>query len=295
MAINIELRRKVAGSFDNQDSVLHPITKPQNIIGFLDTNNKINESFLPGSVFGGMRFVGEIDDEITTGTTAHESNTLAAQIDTFLSNNGGTPNGLYWIATTTVTVTASNSSTFSTALGGSGEEGDSGATNIMLESGDWLVCKGVSSGTYIFAVVNNNYRLSSSSVSGLMSSGQFDKLAGIAENANAYVHDTFAAISDIALDGVDVLSTFKRNTEGHVTEITTRTLPTASTSVLGVTQLATGTELTSALSSTKPAASADVKSMIDYFTGNTLYSTLANAESASHPDGSIVFVTVPAS
>jgi hypothetical protein len=295
MAINIELRRKVAGSFDNQDSVLHPITKPQNIIGFLDTNNKINESFLPGSVFGGMRFVGQIDDEITTGTTAHESNTLAAQIDTFLSNNGGTPNGLYWIATTTVTVTASNSSTFSTALGGGGEEGDSGATNIMLESGDWLVCKGVSSGTYIFAVVNNNYRLSSSSVSGLMSSGQFDKLAGIAENANAYVHDTFAAISDITLNGVDVLSTFKRNTEGHVTEITTRTLPTASTSVLGVTQLATGTELTSALSSTKPAASADVKSMIDYFTGNTLYSTLANANSASHPDGSIVFVTVPAS
>jgi hypothetical protein len=295
MAINIELRRKVAGSFDNQDSVLHPITKPQNIIGFLDTNNKINESFLPGSVFGGMRFVGQIDDEITTGTTAHESNTLAAQINTFLSNNGGTPNGLYWIATTTVTVTASNTNTFSTALGGAGEEGDSGAINITLESGDWLVCKGLSSGTYVFAVVNNNYRLSSSTASGLMSSTQFSKLAGIAENANAYVHDTFAAISDIALNGVDVLSTFKRNNEGHVTEITTRTMQDATTAQKGVTQLATGTELTTALSSTKPAASADVKSMIDYFTGNTLYTTLANANSASHPDGSIVFVTVPAS
>ena len=295
MAINIELRRKVSGSFSDANSVLHPITKPQNIIGFLDTNNKINESFLPGSVFGGMRFVGEIDDEITTGTTAHESNTLAAQIDTFLSNNGGTPNGLYWIATTTVTVTASNSSTFSTALGGSGEEGDSGATNIMLESGDWLVCKGIApNDAYVFAVVNNNYRLSSSSVSGLMSSTQFSKLAGIDENANAYVHDTFAAISDIALDGVDVLSTFKRNTEGHVTEITTRTMQDATTAQKGVTQLATGTELTTALSSTKPAASVDVKSMIDYFTGNTLYTTLSNANSASHPDGAIVFVTVPA-
>ena len=294
MAINIELRRKVSGSFSDTDSVLHPVTKPQNIIGFLDGNDKINETFLPGSVFGGMRFVNEISANITTGTTANESGSLAAQIDTFVTNNGGTPNGLYFIATDTVTITASNTNTFSPQFGGAGEEGDTGASSIILETGDWLVCKGIASDTYIFAVVNNNYRLSSSSVSGLMSSGQFNKLDGIDENANAYVHNTFAAISDIALNGVDVLSTFKRNNEGHVTEITTRTMQDATTAQKGVTQLATGTELTTALSSTKPAASADVKSMIDYFTGNTLYTTLSNANNASHPDGAIVFVTVPA-
>ena len=293
--INIELRRKVSGSFSDANSVLHPVTKPQNIIGFLDTNNKINETFLPGSVFGGMRFVGEIDTNITTGTTAHEAETLAAQIDTFLDNNGGTPNGLYWIATETVTITASSTSTFSPTYGGAGEEGDAGSSSLIIESGDWIVCKGVATNdSYVFAIVNNNYRLSSSTVSGLMSSAQFTKLAGVDENANNYVHPTFAAISDISLSGVDVLATFKRNTEGHVTEFTTRTLPDASTSVKGVTQLATGTELTSALSSNKPAAAVDVKAMIDYFTGNTLYTTLQNANDASHPDGSIVFVTVPA-
>lgn len=293
MAINIELRRKIAGSFDDTNSVLHPVTKPQNIIGLLDGNDKINETFLPGSVFGGMRFVGEIAANITTGTTAHEAGTLAAQIDTFLSNNGGTPNGLYWIAADTLTVTASNSTSFSSQFGGSGEEDDSGATNLILENSDWIVCKGIEAGTYVFAIVNNTYQLASTNASGLMSSTQFDKLTGIAAGANLYIHDTFTTRNEETTD-VDVLATFTSNGEGHVTAITKRTLPDASTTVKGVTQLATGTELTTNLSASKPAATVHVKDMIDYFTGNTLYSTLANANTATHPDGSIVFVTVPA-
>ena len=293
MAINIELRRKVAGSFDDANSVLHPVTTPQNIIGFLDGNDKINETFLPGSVFGGMRFVGEINANITTGTTAHEAGTLAEQIDIFLDNNAGTPNGLYWIATQTVTITASSTSTFSPTYGGAGEEGDSGESSLIIESGDWIVCKGVATNdSYVFAIVNNNYRLASSTASGIMSSAQFNKLAGIAEGANLYVHDTFDS-RNVETTDVDVLATFTSNGEGHVTGITKRTLPDASTTVKGVTQLATGTELTSNLSSSKPAATVHVKDMIDYFTGNTLYNTLANANTADHPNGAIVFVTVP--
>ena len=292
MAVNIELRRKVSGSFTGANTILHPITTPQNIIGLLDTNNKIEESFLPGSVFGGMRFVGEVGSNITTGTTNHEAGTLAAQINTFIDNNGGLPNGLYWIVNETVTVTASSTSTFSPTYGGAGEEGDTGASNLILEKGDWIVCKGVASNnSYVFAIVNNQYRLSTSSVSGLMSAAQFNKLAGIANNANLYVHDTFSA-RNISTTNVDVLATFVSNAEGHVTGITTRTLPTASTTNLGVTQLATGAELTTSLSASKPAATVNVKSMIDYFTGNTFYNTLANANAASHPDGAIVFIEV---
>lgn len=293
MAINIELRRKVSGSFDDANSVLHPLTTPQNIIGFLDGNDKINESFLPGSVFGGMRFVGEIGANITTGTTAHEAGSLAAQINTFVTNNGGTVNGLYWIATDEVTLTASSTSTFSPTYGGAAEEGDSGAATLIIEKGDWVVCKGVASNdSYVFAIVNNNYRLATGTQSGLLSSSDFTKLGGIAENANNYVHPTFTS-RDIETTNVDVLATFTSNGEGHVTGITTRTLPDATTTAKGVTQLATGTELTTNLVATKPASTLNTKSMIDYFTGNILYSTLANANSASHPDGAIVFVTVP--
>lgn len=289
MAINIQLRRKVNGSFNDVDSVLHPLTTPQNIIGFLDGNDKINESFLPGSVFGGMRFVGEIGANITTGTTAHEAGSLAAQINTFVTNNGGTVNGLYWIATDEVTLTASSASTFSPTYGGAAEEGDSGATSLIIEKGDWVVCKGVASDdSYVFAIVNNNYRLATGTQSGLLSSAGFTKLDGLFN----YEHDTFTA-RNIETTNVDVLATFTSNGEGHVTGITTRTLPDATTTAKGVTQLATGTELTTNLVATKPASTLNTKSMIDYFTGNILYSTLANANSASHPDGAIVFVTVP--
>lgn len=292
MAINIELRRKVNGSFTDANSVLHPVTTPENIIGLLD-NGKIQETLLPASVFGGMRFAGALDSNITTGTENDQTGdgTLGAIINDYVSTNGGTAIGVYFVASNAITITATSAETFAPIKGGAAEEEGVQTNTIALEPNDWIICKGVgTNGEYIFSVVNNTYRTVDSNHAGLMTSAQNDKLAGIAEGANAYVHATFTERT-IDTSGVDVLDAFTSNAEGHVTNISTRTLPNATTTSVGVIQLATGTELTTALTNQKATHSTGVKAMIDYFTGNTLYSDTTTANAASHPDGAIVFVT----
>lgn len=292
MAINIELRRKVNGSFTDENSVLHPITTPQNIIGLLD-NGKIQETLLPASVFGGMRFAGALSANITTGTENDlvTDSTLGAIINAYIAENGGTAIGVYFVASNPITITASSAETFAPIQGGAAEEEGVQTNTVSLESNDWIICKGVgTNGEYIFSVVNNTYRTVDSNHAGLMTSAQNDKLAGIAENANAYVHATHTE-RNIDTSGVDVLDAFTSDAEGHVTNISTRTLPNATTSSVGVIQLATGNELTTSLTNQKATHSTGVKTMLDYFTGNTLYDNVANANAASHNNGAIVFVT----
>ena len=283
MPKNIELRRKVNGSFDHEDSVLYPQTLPENLIGFLD-NGKIDETYLPGSVFGGMRFVNNLSTDKETGYVDDTESTLGAMVTDYLNNNGGEAIGLYFIASQEVEITASTSRVF--------EVSEDGADKITLKANDWLVVKGVGpSDEYLFARVNNTYNTVDSNRAGLMTSTQYIKLDGISEEANKYIHDTFTSRSTDT-NGVEVLDTFESNSEGHVTTITTRSLPDATSAEKGVTQLATGAELKSDLSSSKVVSSLSARNMIDYFTGNHLYSNVSSADDADHKDGAIVFVDI---
>lgn len=295
MAINIELRRKIGTSFEHEDSLLYPITTPENIVGLLD-NGRIKEDFLPASVFGGMRFAGALDSSITTGTENDQTGdgTLGAIINAYIdaTANGGTAIGVYFVASAAVTITATSAETFAPIKGGAAEEEGVQTNTVNLEPNDWIICKGVgTNGEYIFSVVNNTYRTVDANHAGLMTVAQHNKLAGIAAGANAYVHDTFNA-RNIDATGIKVLDVLTVNSEGHVTNATLRDFQDATTAQKGVTQLALDTDFNAGtLASDKVPAVDLTKQMIDYFTGNTLYSDTTTANAASHPDGAIVFVT----
>lgn len=295
MAVNVELRRKVSGSFtssnDVNDNIIHPITTPANLVGFLE-NNKIKEDWLPASVFNGLRFVNDLVSNISTGAVG-SSGTLAAQIDTYLANNGGSANGLYFIANETLTITATSANSFSNQFGGGSEEEGVQGSTVQVETNDWILCTGTDDSDpaeYVFAILNNEYRLATDTHDGLMTAADHLKLAGIDAGANAYVHDTFTA-RNIDATGIQVLDVLTVNAEGHVTNATLRSIQDATTAQKGVTQLALDTDFNAGtLVSDKVPAVDLTKQMIDYFTGNSLYSDTTAADAASHPDGAIVLV-----
>lgn len=294
MAVNVELRRKKNNSFNDADSVLYPITKPANLVGFLE-NDKIKESWLPASVFNGLRFVNELSANISTGAV-DSTGTLAEQIDTYLTNNKGSANGLYFIATQPIVITATSNNSFSTALGGGNEEGDgpvASSGTVQLETNDWILCTGTDSSDpaeYVFAILNNEYRLATDNHDGLMTKEDHEKLGGIATGANAYTHDAFTS-RNIDATGIQVLDALTVNSEGHVSNATLRTLQDATTAQKGVTQLALNTDYNGGtFASDKVPAVNLTKDMIDYFTGNILYADTTAADNASHPNGSIVLV-----
>lgn len=291
MAVNVELRRKKNNSFDDADSILHPITKPANLVGFLE-NNKIKESWLPASVFNGLRFVNELSANISTGAV-DSTGTLAEQIDTYLDNNGGSANGLYFIATQALTLTATSANSFSTSFGGSSEEEGVESSTITVETNDWILCTGTDNSDpaeYVFSILNNEYRLATDNHDGLMTAADHEKLDGIEAGANAYTHDTFTS-RNIDASGIEVLDVLSVNGEGHVTNATLRSIQDATTTQKGVTQLALDTDYnTGTFTSDKVPAVNVTKDMIDYFTGNSLYSDTTAADTADHPNGAIVLV-----
>ena len=122
-------------------------------------------------------------------------------------------------------------------------------------------------------MTNNEYTslsttLASSSVNGLMSSTDKAKLDGIANNATAYTHPTFTAITGAptaaaspAFGGSFTVTQVSRDTNGHVSSMTNRsiTIPStlASSSATGLINSATynkinnmGTQVTYSLSGT---------------------------------------------
>ena len=110
-------------------------------------------------MFGGLRLVGSI----TANTTADALNTL---ITDYKTANGGTAEGCYFIASSTVVISGTGA-TFH-ALNG-GEEEDS-AFPITLEKGDWFVyIKYEPVGTIAYwAVVNNTYQDATASARGIV-------------------------------------------------------------------------------------------------------------------------------
>jgi len=146
---------------------------------------------------------------------------------------------------------------------------------------------------HVTAITTRTLPDATASVDGIMTKEYASKLDGIATGANLYVHPTYTAKS-VDTSGVDVLDTFTSDAAGHVTAITTRTLPSSSTTVTGVNRLATTAEGQTASSSSIASTPASDKALLDYYQGMKLYGTLALANSGTHPDGAIVLVTVTA-
>jgi hypothetical protein len=87
--------------------------------------------------------------------------------------------------------------------------------------------------TNSYALASHSHLVATTSSNGFMSAGDKSKLDGIATNANNYSHPVYT-IRSVTSSGVDVLGIFTSDSLGHITGITTRTLPNASSSAPGV-------------------------------------------------------------
>jgi hypothetical protein len=200
----------------------------------LNASSKIEETYLPNFIFGGMRYIGSIG-----GNTSAENLLDSAQ--TYIASNGGTVSGCYFIISGTATITITGgvdtnngvTHTFSSGpFSMTAEEGDNVFDTIDLEPGDWFVINDTwgpyFSVTYQrWSVVNNTYALVTTSAPGIMSAADKTKLDGIAASANNYTHPTGGANSTISNANGLVLSSITVNTLGHVTAVGSKTLAAA--------------------------------------------------------------------
>lgn len=256
-AKSITLKRYNGTDYDP----LYPKTTGQQVFDstlttpLLDGSNKIQDTFLPSYIFGGMRYAGALDAQ-TLGanfTLSYVANTIAGWI-TGSSSDPSDFLGSYFIIVVGDDLAGSNTAD---ANGfkylfedGNGigyaplPEDFASIVSAPTESGDWVVFNRYDSGTktLYFSIVNNTYRLASTTANGIMSSTDKTKLDGIAANANNYTHPSYTTRS-VDTTGVDVLDTFTSDSTGHVTGIGTRTLPNATTSAAGVMSAADKTKL----------------------------------------------------
>lgn len=128
---------------------------------------------------------------------------------------------------------------------------------------------------------------------GVMSSGDKAKLDGIDTGANAYSHPTKTSRS-YTQSGIKVVASFASDSLGHVTGFTEKDFPTASTTTVGATRLATVAEANAGTVTNRSVTPEGVKSAIDYWQGLPIYADLLTAEGdvANHPDGKLILVTV---
>lgn len=203
------------------------------------SGGKIVAALLPDFVFGGMRMVNNLDGGGTTTTAA-----LLTSIDTYISTNGGSRRGCFFIvsgaSSSTITVTVSTGHTVQVP-----HDQDSDGVRVATETftvqvGDWLISTNDAGTSY--AVINNTYGAATTSVAGLMSAADKLKLDGIATSANNYSHPAYTTRS-IDTDGVEVVDTFTSDGTGHVTSVSKRSLPNATTSLPGVMSAADKTKL----------------------------------------------------
>jgi hypothetical protein len=223
----------------------------------LNSSSKIEETYLPNFIFGGMRYIGSI-----SGNTTAESLLDSAQ--TYIASNGGRVSGCYFIVSGTGTGTGTviitggvdtNNGVTHTFTSGpfnmTAEEGDNDFNTIDLEPGDWFVINDTwgpyFSVTYQrWSVVNNTYALVTTTAPGIMSAADKTKLDGIAASANNYSHPTDGANSTISNANGLVLSSITVNTLGHVTAVGSKTLAAADIPTLNQSTTGSAATLTTA-------------------------------------------------
>lgn len=116
----------------------------------LNANSKIDYTYLPSEILGGLKFLGAL--------------TTATDLDATASGMDATYQGGFFIATASIDISSSNGK--STVLA-PGDEGDS-TLPITLEAGDWVVLTSWASNAYQWAIVNNTYSSASTSALGIV-------------------------------------------------------------------------------------------------------------------------------
>lgn len=236
MPRNVEIRDRVGGVFNHADSLLYPRTHINMVEGLL-TNGKLSLGLIPDGLKTGMKYVA------TQGSATNTAALLTVITDalTALGLDSASYPGSFIVTSTAYTLTVSTNH----LVKGDDGAGDVAASGtVVLEDNDWLVYRGNFTSIHNWDVVNNTHGLATGSAAGLMSAAHYTKLEGVAANANNYSHPAYTARS-IDADGVEVLDLFTSDATGHVTNITKRTLPTATASIPGVMSAAAMTKLDS--------------------------------------------------
>lgn len=124
----------------------------------LNGSGKINETYLPGSVFGGLRFA-----EVASDTTEDATSELAGKITTFIGTNGGTARGCFFIVGATYNIVVSTGTTF--WINGATFVGDN-VQQVAVQHGDWIVC--IDDANTNFALVNNDWSVATAAAQGIV-------------------------------------------------------------------------------------------------------------------------------
>ena len=199
-AINLELRKRVSGSFDAvlDDSLVYVKTHINQVAGLL-SNGKILDSLLPSYVFDGLRFVNTWIATTDYDTTSE----LVTQLNTFVATNGGPKVGCFFICGASTLITVSSDEHAILYGGATKANGET----VFLTPGDWIVCIRDSSNAGIdtlFSVVNNEHDLATTSVPGLLSASDKTKLNGLVTNASHTGDVTGSAALTIANGAVSL-------------------------------------------------------------------------------------------
>lgn len=169
---NITIKRNTGGAYEAlyPRTIVTQLFDTDGTTALFDGSKKLKETYLPDSVFGGMKFVGVVSGSVNAST-------LYTTLKAATTDNQEI--GAYFIASSAATITfdvdATNSVTHTTTTnyGGTGaaEEGDA-SSPITIEQGDWfiLINKWSFSGTnYVsWSYVNNTYADATSSVKGVV-------------------------------------------------------------------------------------------------------------------------------
>lgn len=187
---------------DGAWEALYPATKLTGIFAsdgttrIFDSSNKLKPDYLPDFAFGGLRFRSALQASDVNSATKI-ANELFNAITALAADASGAlePSalqGVYFIASESITVGDFNTTTLSEVLNASnkrftwsahspGEEGSTPSSSLVLEAGDWLVIKsatgdGSSSTPYtiVFSQVNNTYQAATATTAGVVKLGSGD-------------------------------------------------------------------------------------------------------------------------
>ena len=183
--------------------IVHTVTPETGDPVSIFDSGKLKESYLPNSVFGGMKFVGTVVDngdygrlsDVITGSPAASTITVSDYLDNLSGYDYNTQSGLdsyeaeyhkwighYWViaGSADVTVEGEQNSDGSGYYGNAAyDEGVSISSNgsPKLERGDWLIITGwdstlnTNNGGFVFSIINNTYDTAANGVQGVIALG----------------------------------------------------------------------------------------------------------------------------
>jgi hypothetical protein len=173
------------GVFNEQfpKTVAQKVFSNNGAVSIFDTNDKIKLAYLPDAVFDSLYFhdtIGNImQNDQETNVPLRDIASYAFQFPV----NNRAKQGMYYVATTTCTLTANTTGQtaaygslfYIASFGGREENLGPGGTSVVLEPGDWVVITSIAGGNgstiggaigVQFSVVNNTYEFMTGATSG---------------------------------------------------------------------------------------------------------------------------------